>query len=122
MRGIHMGKHNRWASITLSKSLRFSEELRNLGIIVHKSSRWFRQCTEASKKTNRILGMIKRIIISREKDVILRLHKSLVRPHLEYCAPARNPYFKEDNETLEKVQRRTTKLVKRFRDLMMRRG
>ena len=55
--------------------------------------------------------------ISREKVVILRLYKSLMRPHLEYRAPAWNLYLKKDIEALEKVQRRATKMIRGFRDL-----
>ena len=44
---IHMGKHNRKASIKInSKSLKSSEEERDLGIEVHKSSKSSRQCTK----------------------------------------------------------------------------
>ena len=33
----------------------------------------------------RILGIINRTIVFRHPDIMLRLYKSLVRPHLEYC-------------------------------------
>ena len=70
------------------------------------------------KKANRVLGMMmRRTIISREKDVILKLYKSLVRPHLEYCAPTWNSYLKKDIKALEKGQRRATKTIRGFRDL-----
>ena len=46
------------------------------------------QCVSAVKKANMTLGMIKRHIVSRDKDTIVRLYKSLVRPKLEYCIQA----------------------------------
>jgi len=35
----------------------------------------------------------------------------MVRPHVEYANSIRSPYKKGDIEAIEKVQRRTTKLV-----------
>ena len=62
--------------------MRASEEERDLGVIMHSIAKPSRQCVEAAKRANRILGMIKRTIVIREQDVVLRLYKSLVRPHL----------------------------------------
>ena len=60
----------------------------------------------------KVLGMIKRTIISREKEIILELYKSLVRPHLEYCVQVWSPYLRQDVERLEKIQRRATKMIR----------
>ena len=67
------------------KVLKVSEEERDLEVIMHRSAKPSRQCVEASKKANSTLGMIRRTIVTRDKDTILRLYKTLVRPHLEYC-------------------------------------
>src|SRR6218665_2772809 len=61
--------------------------------------------------------MIRRTIVTRDKDTILRLYKSLVRPQLEYCIQVWSPHLKQDMEKLEKVQRRATKMIHGYKDL-----
>ena len=69
------------------------------------------QCRIAASKGNQILGMIRRNITYKEKGLIVPLSKAIVRPHLEYCIQAWRPYLRKDIDMLEKVQRRTTKLI-----------
>ena len=75
------------------------------------------QCRIAASKGNQILGMIRRNITYKEKGLIVPLYKAIVRPHLEYCIQAWRPYLRKDIDILEKVQRRTTKLIAGLRDL-----
>ena len=51
------------------------------------------QCGIAASKGNQIIRQIRRIIMYKEKQVIVPL---LVRPHLEYCIQAWRPYRKND--------------------------
>ena len=75
-----------------------------------------RQCAEAVKKANRMLGYIARSIEYKSKEVILTLYNTLVRPHLEYCVQFWGPHYKKDIEALEKVQRRATRMVPGIKD------
>jgi hypothetical protein len=92
------------------------EEERDLGVIMHKSMSMSRQCSEAAKKANRALGQVKRTVSNRSREVVVPLYKSLVRPHLEDCIQAWRPYLKKDISTLEKVQRRATKMINGLKD------
>ena len=74
------------------------------------------QCGAAAK-VNQILGLIRRNITYMEKTLIIPLYKAIVRPHLEYCIQAWRPYHKKDNDTLERVQRRATKLITELKHL-----
>jgi ribonuclease P/MRP protein subunit RPP40 len=60
--------------------------------------------------------MTKRSFCYLSKDVVLKLYKSLVWPHLEYCVQAWRPYLRKDIELIEGVQRRATKLIKSLKD------
>ena len=78
----------------------------DLGVIISSDLKPSKQCVSAVKKANMTLGMIKRHIVSRDKDTIIRLFKGLVRPNLEYCIQSWNPAPVKDIELLEQVQHR----------------
>ncbi|KAJ7396422.1 hypothetical protein BTVI_145401 [Pitangus sulphuratus] len=67
---------------------------------------------DMSPKVNRILGCIKKGVVSRSREVILLLHFAFVRPHLEYCVKVWNPLHQKDMELLEWVQRRARKMIR----------
>jgi len=95
-----------------------SEE-KDLGVIspISGDLNWEKQCSEAVKKTNRTLGMIKRNFIDRSKENIISLYKSLVRPHMEYCWQIWSPYYKKDIKLIEGLESRATKLVTGMKEL-----
>ena len=76
-----------------------------------------KQCSEAARKGNWILGLIRRHYKFLHKDVVVRLYKQMVRPHLEYAIQAWNPFLARDKFLLEQVQRRATRLISSISDL-----
>ena len=61
--------------------------------------------------------MMRRNIKWKDKDVIVRLYKAMMRPKLEYCVQAWSPNLLKDIELLERVQRRATKMIDGYRQL-----
>ena len=70
---------------------------KDLGVIITDKLDVTEQCVKASNKTNAMLGMINRAIKYKTKEVVVKLYKSLVRPHLDYCIQAWCPFKKKYN-------------------------
>ena len=97
--------------------LAVADEERDLGVIVSKDLKVTKQCAKAVCSANRILGMTARFITNKTASIILKLYKSLVRPHLEYCIQAWRPHYRKDIELLEGVQRRATRMIEGYKNL-----
>ena len=83
---------------------------RDLGVMVSKTLTVKRQVEHAASRANRVLGMFKKTFSFRDKDVWRQLYVTYVRPHLEYATQVWSPHSRGDIATLEKVQKRATKL------------
>ena len=90
---------------------------KDLGVTFSADMKVSEQCRIAASKGNQVLGLIRRTITYKEKQLIVFLFKAIVRPHLEYCIQAWKPYRKKDTDKLERIQRRATKIIPELRDL-----
>ena len=86
-------------------------EERDLGVRITDDLKASAQCAYVCSRANRVLGMIRRTMVYRSLDVLIKLYKSLVRPHLEYCVSAWSPHYVKDRERLERLQYRFTRMV-----------
>ena len=64
-----------------------------------------------------MLGMMRRTVSSRNPQILTRLYKTLVRPHLEYCSAAWSPFYAKDKARIERVQHQFTRCFSSFRTL-----
>ena len=72
------------------------KEEKELGIWVDETLKPGKQCDNAAKKANCILGQIARNFHYRTKGVLVNLYKTFVRPHLEQAAAVWNPWLEKD--------------------------
>ena len=114
---LNIGSKNMKSSYTMNNiQLENVSNEKDLGIIISNDLKPTKQCTEAVKKANKLIGFIGRAFEYKSEKTVLTLYNSLVRPQLEYCIQFWSPYYKKDMEKLERVQRRATKMIPRLRN------
>ena len=90
---IHIGHGNMDEEYKMGDAIlgRTTQE-KDLGVTFSADMKVSEQCGIAASKGNQILGLIRRTIMYKEKQLIVPLYKAIVRPHLEYCIQAWRPY------------------------------
>jgi len=115
---MHVGRRNLNSTYYMNDiALGSIDEEKDLGIFITDDLKWSTHCQQTYTRANRVLGMINRTISSRDKQILLSLYKTLVRPHLEYCSPAWSPHYKKDKQLLERVQHRFTRMLSGLKSL-----
>ena len=91
--------------------LLFVDKEKYFGVLINSSGTPSRQVSRAVMKGNQVLGQPLRVLSYRDCYTFIRLYKSYVRPHLEYCVEAWSPWLQPDIDLLENLQKRALKSV-----------
>ena len=90
---------------------------RDLGVQIDPDLKFNQHVETVTSKANRMLGMIRRAYTYKDGGTIKKLYTSLIRPILEYGNAAWVPSLKREQQQIENVQRRATKMVPELRNL-----
>ena len=102
---LHIGSGNTGVNYEMGGTI-LSKTVKEkyLGVTMNTNMKVSEQCIIAASKGNQVLGMIRRNITYKEKSLIIPLYKAIVKPHLEYCIQAWNPYLRKYVDMLEKIE------------------
>ena len=84
---------------------------KDLAIFIDNPLKFHEQTAAAVRLANRIFGLIKCIIITLDAHTLPVLFKTMVTPHLEYLNTVWGPTSRADQDAIDQVQRRATKLI-----------
>ena len=102
---MHYGYNNKEYDYCMgNECIETTHEERDLGVIITETLDLIKQCVRAANKANAMLGMINRAFKYKTKEVVLKLYKSLVRPHLYYCIQAWRHFKQNDINLSESIQ------------------
>ena len=76
-----------------------------LGVILTSDLSWTEHITRVCTKTRKLIGLLYRRFHHCSPDLITKLYKSFIRPHLEYVPHTWDPYLVKDIVLLEKTQK-----------------
>ena len=88
------------------------DNMKDLGVIIDCELNFDLHISEKVNKAFQMLGIIKRNFCDFDEVTFLLLYKTMVRSHLEYAGSVWNPYKASQIKSLEKVQKRATKLIR----------
>jgi hypothetical protein len=107
---MHFGRQNPRFEMDGMKLEKVEEE-RDIGITVSNTLKLAKQCAKAAATTRAVLGQITRAFHFRDRCTFVKLYKTYVRPHLEFCTPAWSPWTQADIDCIEKVQMKMVSMV-----------
>ena len=112
---LHLGANNGHHRYTMKQAtLQGSTVEKDLGVRVDTELKFREQAAQAATKGNQILALIRKSFRKVDRTTLPVLYKTLVRPLLEYGNLAWGPFNRQDQNMLERVQRRATRMVPRI--------
>ena len=96
---------------TICQMLKCVDSYKDLGVIMSRDLSWSNHVDASVNIANKVLGLLKRAVGSRNKEIFSVLCRSLLRPLLEYASPVWSPYLIKDKLAIESIQRRASRIA-----------
>ena len=93
------------------KELEFIEKEKDLGVFFDNNLKFSNRIINQVNKANRLMELIGRSYTYLDKNSFCFLFNALARPYLEYCVSIWYPLLIKDEELIENVLRRASKLI-----------
>ena len=93
------------------------DSVRDLGIKVTQSLTWSPHIRNIVDGANKMAAWILSVFSTRDREIMMILYKSLVRPRVEYSCPLWDPKKIGDIILIEQVQRHFTSLIEDLQEL-----
>ena len=84
---------------------------RDLGVYISDNCDTSPHVEKITKKAHAVLSQIRRATILRDSHTFTKIYQAFVQPLLESAVPSWNPFKRGDVEALEKVQRRSLRMI-----------
>lgn len=108
---LHVGSRNPRLSYKLGDSqLKETKVQTDLGVKITEDLKWEEHIASITKKAKSLIYLIRKAFGVITPEMMLQIHKTFIRPILEYAFQVWSPYFVKDIELLERVQRSFTKI------------
>ena len=120
---MHLGKTNEQFQYIMEdneknrRNLKTTEVEKDLGVHIDSNLGFTEHITNQVNKANGVLGALKHTFKYIDIKSFRYLYKGLIRPHLEYASVTWSARFKYNQDLLERVQRRATKIVPEIKHL-----
>ena len=115
---MHLGSKNLAHEYTMNGvTLQCVNNEKDLGVVIDDGLNFHLHTAQAVAKSFKMLGAIRRSFEKLDEETVPLLFKSVIRPILEYGNCVWGPMYRGDQDAVERVLRRATKLVKTIRHL-----
>ena len=115
---VHYGKRNKRHEYQMNKTpISAVTEEKDLGVLFDESMDFSKHTHSVVSKANSRLGLVRRCFRNLDEKPFKTLYKALVRPIVEYASVAAHPVYRKDEDKLEGVQRRATKIPLHLKEL-----
>jgi len=109
---LHIGLDDYPSSYTLNGTvIETVFSMRDLGVQINSSLKFHQHTSITVNKANRVLSVISKSFMHLDVHMLSSLYRFLVQPILECTNLVWGPFFITDQQLIEKVQKRATRLI-----------